>query len=142
MNGVEALDAYEKLLRMGRAASAQVEPRLAAARLTLTQFGVLKAVLQEGALSQSELSRRVLTSAGNMTDLIGKLEARGLVRRARQNSDRRAVLVELTRTGRELIEPLYADYAADVSVAMAGLSSDDLRLLGDLLRKLESAVAA
>ena len=107
----QALDAYVKLLRAGRAVLARVEPRLAAAGLTPTQFGVMEAILHKGPLGQRELSRKVLTSAGNMTDLVDKLEARGLVRRARQKSDRRAVRVELTPVGRDLIEPLFARHA-------------------------------
>ena len=90
-----------KLLRAGRAVLARVEPRLAAAGLTPTQLGVLEAILHKGPLSQRELGRKVLTSAGNMTDLVDKLEARGLVHRARQQSDRRLVQVELTPAGRD-----------------------------------------
>ena len=88
-----------KLLRAGRAVLARVEPRLAAAGLTPTQFGVLEAILHKGPLSQRELSRKVLTSAGNMTDLIDKLESRGLVRAHARSQDRRAVRVELTPAG-------------------------------------------
>ena len=76
---VEALGAYVKLLRAGRAVLARVEPRLAAAGLTPTQFGVLEAILHKGPLGQRELGRKVLTSPGNMTDVVDKLEARGLV---------------------------------------------------------------
>jgi MarR family transcriptional regulator, 2-MHQ and catechol-resistance regulon repressor len=140
--GVAALDAYVKLLRASRAVSARAEPRLSAAGLTPTQFGVLEAILRTGSLNQRELGREVQTSAGNMTDLIDKLEARGVVRRIRQRRDRRAVLVELTPAGRALIEPLYAGHVADIAAAMSGLSSDELHQLGELLRKLELVVAA
>ena len=133
---VEALGAYVKLLRAGRAVVARVEPRLAAAGLTPTQFGVLEAILHKGPLGQRELGRKVLTSPGNMTDLIDKLEARALVQRTRHKQDRRAVLVELTAAGRALVEPLFTDHAADIAAAMAGLSSQELRQLGGLLRKL------
>ena len=132
----EALDAYVKLLRASRAVLARVEPRLAAAGLTTTQFGVLEAILHKGPLSQRDLSLKVLTSPGNMTDLIDKLETRGLVRRIRQKTDRRAVRVELTGEGRMLIEPLFAAHAGDIDEAMAGLDGTELRQLGTLLRKL------
>jgi len=132
----EALDAYVKLLRANRAVLARVEPRLVASGLTTTQFGVLEAILHKGPLSQRDLSLKVLTSPGNMTDLIDKLEARGLVRRVRQKADRRAVRVELTAAGAALIEPLFAAHAGDIDAAMAGLDGDELRQLGTLLRKL------
>ena len=136
-----ALDAYVKLLRAGRAVLARVEPRLVAAGLTTTQFGVLEALLHKGALSQRELSRKVLTSAGNMTDLIDKLEARGLVQRTRQKIDRRALRVALTPAGHALIEPLFQRHAADIAEAMGGLDRDELCVLGALLRKLGRAAA-
>jgi len=132
----EALGAYVKLLRASRAVLARVEPRLAAAGLTTTQFGVLEAILHKGPLSQRDLSQKVLTSPGNMTDLIDKLEARGLVRRLRQKADRRAVRVELTAEGHALIEPLFSAHAGDIDTAMAGLDEPELRQLGELLRKL------
>ena len=132
----DALDAYVKLLRASRAVLARVEPRLAEAGLTTTQFGVLEAILHKGPLSQRDLSQKVLTSPGNMTDLIDKLEARGLARRVRQKADRRAVRVELTAEGVALIEPLFAAHADDIDRAMAGLDEAELRQLGTLLRKL------
>lgn len=132
----DALDAYVKLLRASRAVLARVEPRLVASGLTTTQFGVLEAILHKGPLSQRDLSLKVLTSPGNMTDLIDKLEARGLVRRVRQKADRRAVRVELTAAGTALIEPLFAAHARDIDAAMAGLDAAELRQLGALLRKL------
>ena len=132
----EALDAYVKLLRASRAVLARIEPRLVAAGLTTTQFGVLEAILHKGPLSQRDLSQKVLTSPGNMTDLIDKLEARGFVRRVRQKADRRAVRVELTAEGRTLIEPLFTAHAGDIDAAMAGLDAVELGQLGALLRKL------
>ncbi len=137
----EALRAYVKLLRAARAVVARLEPGVAARGLTSTQLGVLEAVLHRGALTQRELGRKVLTSAGNMTDVIDKLEARGLVRRSRKPGDRRAVSVELTPEGRRTIEALFPLHAQDIAAAMGGLSLAELRQLGDLLRKLGLAAS-
>lgn len=138
----EALRAYVKLLRAGRAVLARVEPRLARSGLTPTQLGVLEALLHIGPLGQRELGRKVLTSAGNMTDVIDKLERRGLVRRSRQPGDRRAVRVELTAEGRAAIAALFPDHASDIAQAMGGLDAAELRQLAALLRKLGRAAAA
>ena len=137
----EALRAYVKLLRAGKAVLARVESRLAVAGLTLTQLGVLEAILHKGPLTQRELGRKVLTSAGNMTDVVDKLEARGLVRRTRSARDRRIVTVALTPAGQTLIQGLFPRHARDIAAAMGGLSGDELRVLGDLLRKLGLAAA-
>jgi len=137
----QALRAYVKLLRAGRAVLARVEPRLAAAGLTATQLGVLEAILHKGPLTQRELGRKVLTSAGNMTDVVDKLEARCLVRRTRSPRDRRVVPVELTPGGRALIEGLFPAHARDIAAAMGGLSCEELVVLDGLLRRLGLAAA-
>jgi MarR family 2-MHQ and catechol resistance regulon transcriptional repressor len=137
----EALRAYVKLLRASRAIVARVEPHLIAAGLTVTQFGVLEAILHKGPLTQRELGLKVLTSAGNMTDVIDKLHARGFVRRVRRQEDRRSVRVELTEAGRTLITELFPRHAADIATAMSGLTAAELRTLGELLRKVGMAAA-
>lgn len=137
-----ALRAYVKLFRASHAILARVEPGLAAQGLTATQLGVLEVIWHQGPLTQGELGRKVLTSAGNMTDVVDKLEQRGLVRRERDAADRRLVRVELTPTGRALIQSLFPRHAADIAAAMAGLTTDELELLGDLLRRLGTTATA
>jgi MarR family 2-MHQ and catechol resistance regulon transcriptional repressor len=139
---VEALRVYVKLLRAAKAVVVRLEPGLTRAGLTSTQLGVLEAILHKGPLTQRELGRKVLTSAGNMTDVIDKLEHRGLVSRSRQPGDRRAVRVELTDEGRRTIEALFPTHAGRIAAAMGGLSSAELRELGALLRKLGLGASA
>jgi MarR family 2-MHQ and catechol resistance regulon transcriptional repressor len=135
----EAVRAYVKLMRAGRAVTGCLEHRLAARGLTGTQLGVLEALLHKGPLTHRELGRKVLTSAGNMTDVVDKLEARGLVRRVRGTADRRQVRVELTDAGRAMIELVFPPHAADIARAMSGLDHAELRALGELLRRLGMA---
>ena len=137
----DAVRAYVKLMRASRSVAARVEPLVGTRGLTLTQFGVLEVILHKGPMTHRELGRKVLTSAGNMTDVVDKLEGRGLVRRVRAAADRRQVRVELTDDGRDLIRDLFPRHAEDIARAMSGLEPDDLRRLGDLLRRLGIAAA-
>ena len=136
-----ALGVYVKLLRAARAIDARLEPAIAAAGLTPTQFGVLEALLHKGALTQTALGRKLLTSPGNMTDLLGKLERRGMIRRAHRPGDRRAVWVELTGPGRDRIATLFPAHAKAIAAAMAGLGAADLAHLAGLLRALGHGAA-
>jgi MarR family 2-MHQ and catechol resistance regulon transcriptional repressor len=135
----QAVRAYVKLMRASRSVLARIEPGLAAHGLTPTQLGVLEAVLHKGPMTQRDLGRKVLTSAGNMTDVIHKLERRGLVRRLPAPADRRAVRVELTGEGRALIEQVFPAHADDIARAMAGLDTAELGELDGLLRRLGRA---
>jgi len=132
----EALRAYVKLFRASRAVLARVEANLAEHSLTLNQLGVLEAILHKGALTHRELGRKVLTSAGNMTDVVDKLEQRGLVRRVRHTGDRRSVKVELTDEGRAMTEAMFPAHARRIHAAMGGLNDTELYQLGELLRRL------
>lgn len=138
-NVVAAVRAYVKLMRATRGVVARLEPALASCALTLTQLGVLEAVLHQGALSHRDLGHKLLTSPGNLTDVVDKLEARGLVVRVRGHLDRRRVLVDLTAAGRLLIEQVFPRHAADIAQAMAGLDGTELVQLDALLRKLGMA---
>ena len=138
----EALRAYVKLLRAAKAVVARVEPRLMESGLTVTQLAVLEALLHLSPLSQRELGRKVLTSAGNMTDVIDKLQRRGLVVRTRKPGDRRTVRVALTAEGQKAIESLFPCHARDIAAAMSGLAPEELAQLGTLLRRLGLAAAA
>jgi MarR family 2-MHQ and catechol resistance regulon transcriptional repressor len=137
----QAVLAYVKLMRASHSVVNRVEPLVGEQGLTLTQLGVLEGILHKGPMTHRELGRKVLTSAGNMTDVVDKLEARGLVRRVRAISDRRQVRVELTDEGRAMIETLFPRHAQDIARAMAGLDPDELEHLGGLLRKLGIAAA-
>jgi MarR family 2-MHQ and catechol resistance regulon transcriptional repressor len=137
----KAVRVYVKLLRATRSVIGRLEPLLAAHGLTMTQFGVLELLLHQGPLPHREIGRKVLTSPGNLTDLVDKLQARGLVGRVRDPRDRRLVRVELTRAGRALVQDLFPRHATDIAATMDGLSCAELRVLEPLLRKLGMAAA-
>jgi MarR family 2-MHQ and catechol resistance regulon transcriptional repressor len=137
-----ALSAYVKLLRAHRAVVTLVERGLVGTGLSLTQFGVLEALLHKGPLTQRELGRKVLTSPGNLTEVIDRLAARGLVRRGPSPADRRAVQVTLTEAGEGLIRRLFPPHAQDITRAMAGLQGAELTRLDELLNRLGHAAEA
>lgn len=70
--------------------------------LTGPQALILK-VLQSGSLSAGELATRINLSQGTVTDILIRLEKRGLVKRVRDTEDRRRVLVEVTTDAQSLL---------------------------------------
>ncbi len=70
--------------------------------LTGPQALILKA-LADQALSAGALAGRVSLSQGTVTDIVNRLEQRGLVTRLRSESDRRRVMVELSPAGRDCL---------------------------------------
>ncbi len=70
-------------------------------------YNVLRILRGEGApLPCLEVASRMVTRVPDMTRLVDRLEALGLVARARIEEDRRVVLVAITETGLALLESL------------------------------------
>ena len=67
--------------------------------LTAPQLVVLQALARSGATKPSALSRAVSLSQPTVTAILERLTAAGLVKRAKSETDRRAVLAELTEAG-------------------------------------------
>lgn len=71
--------------------------------LTGPQALILKA-LRQGRLPAGELATRVSLSQGTVTDILIRLEQRGLLMRIRDTADKRRVLVEATAAGMILLQ--------------------------------------
>lgn len=86
-------------------------------------------------LSAGQLSRGLMLSSGAMTNRLDRLESAGLIRRVRDDRDRRGVLVELTDDGRDTIDRAVEEQAGREAAALVGLSATELASLNRLLRK-------
>lgn len=70
--------------------------------LTAPQLVVLQALARSGATKPSALSREVSLSQPTVTAILERLTKAGLVKRAKSDEDRRAVLAELTEKGADV----------------------------------------
>jgi DNA-binding MarR family transcriptional regulator len=91
---------YELLNASGRVAE-RLEAALEPLGLSLAKFGALsKLVAAEEPLPLSTLAERCACVRSNITQLVDRLEADGLVSRADDPRDRRSIRAELTDEGR------------------------------------------
>jgi DNA-binding MarR family transcriptional regulator len=90
------------LLHAAHAAEYDVETRLGAIGLSLAKLAALKALAEGGdSLPLTQLAERLSCVKSNITQLVDRLEADGLVRRQSDPNERRARLATLTATGRK-----------------------------------------
>src|SRR5438445_9421408 len=81
--------------------------------LSPSQFNVLNLLYdQPEGCTQIELSRSLIMHRSNVTGLVNRLEARGLVQRRDSANDRRAYRVVLTVAGRKLLQEILPHYYA------------------------------
>ena len=80
----------------------RIEQQLGQVGLSMSKLGVLTQLVEAGEpLALSELAARLSCVRSNMTQLVDRLEADGLVRRVDDPADRRSVLAAVTRLGEE-----------------------------------------
>ena len=72
--------------------------------MTYTQYIVFLVLWEHDGVTVGELGRRLYLDNGTLTPLLKKLEAAGYVKRSRDTSDERVVIVSLTDEGRALKE--------------------------------------
>ena len=103
------------------------------------EFGVLIELRLAGPphkLTPTQLHNRLLVTSGGMTGRIDRLQGRGLVCRIPDPQDRRSILVELTESGKELIELAGQTHFRIMEHLTVGITSEERECLASLLRKL------
>jgi MarR family 2-MHQ and catechol resistance regulon transcriptional repressor len=131
-----ALDAYIKLVRAADSVGLRSMASIQGSGLTPTQFGVLEALYHLGPMMLSELAQKHLKSPNNLTVVTDNLEKHGLVRRVRDEKDRRVIRVYLTDAGQDLIRRVFPIHARAVVAQMSVLTPEEQEQLGCLLRRL------
>lgn len=131
-----ALDAFVKLTRAAESILARLQKHLVEKGITGSQFSVLEMIYHLGPLPQGRIGRKMLRSGGNMTLVVDNLEKRGLVRRKRDEGDRRSYIIDLTPAGREFIVELFPVYADKIVEQMRVLDVAELKELAVLCKKV------
>jgi MarR family 2-MHQ and catechol resistance regulon transcriptional repressor len=140
---VLALNTLIKLNRSVNALQARLIPLIQKDfGITESQFAVLEALHHLGPLSQGQLCQKILRSGSNVTTVIDNLERDSLVRRDRDEDDRRVQIVTLTEQGRDVITAAFPEHVARVTEVMGTLTQDEQEELGRICLKLGKGVAA
>lgn len=115
------------------------DPRRDAATndLTLAQLSILLTLLEQGPIRMTELAAHERVRTPTTTVAIRRLEKLGLVKRSRDPSDLRAVLVDITPEGLAQHQEALANRRAFLATLLAKLSPEDIETLSKALVPLE-----
>ncbi|HEX9030611.1 MAG TPA: MarR family transcriptional regulator [Streptosporangiaceae bacterium] len=101
--------------------------------LSLTSMAVLGSLQRSGAQRVTDLAAAEGVSQPSMTQLVQRLEQRGLVGRTSDPSDGRVALVSLTSQGVAALADRRRRNAARVADLLADLPEQDVRVLTDAI---------
>lgn len=131
---------WVRLLRATRMIEAETRERLKAQfNLTMPRFDVMAALYRKpGGMLMSEISRFLLVSNGNVTGIVERLAADGLVARAQRDGDRRTSFVRLTAKGRAAFAEMADAHEAWIDQLLGGIAVREAELLSAKLKSFRS----
>lgn len=106
--------------------------------LTYTQYITMMVMWESKKINVKELGERLYLDSGTLTPLLKRLEQKGLVKRERDITDERVLIVSITEAGEALKEQ-----AVEIPYKMGGcvnLDKDDAKELYRILRKMLSDI--
>jgi len=110
--------------------------------MTLPRFDLLAQLDKASAgMKLGEFSRRLMVSNGNVTGLVERLVAQGLVDRQVAANDRRSHLVKLTAEGRRTFRAMAAAHEIWIAEIFGELTAGERATLMQLLAKVKTSAA-
>jgi DNA-binding MarR family transcriptional regulator len=134
-SGRDAGRAWQLLMRFFLAQRGEAPTRQPAHSLSPVQCHVLHLIEPGTPIPMSRLAEALSCDASNVTGLIDRLEARGLVQRRPAAGDRRVKVLDLTPVGVRIRDQLLSR-TRHRSHPLSRLSADEQRTLIRLLEKL------
>ena len=132
-----AREVLSSLRHAGAAVEARLERCLEPWGLSLAKMGALDTLMTAGGpLPLGQLAERLCCVKSNVTQLVDRLEAEGLVRRVPDPEDRRSVLAVVTDEGRERFAQAAEARARVEQELLAQLVEDELERLQEMIRKV------
>ena len=131
-----------RLTRTSRAVTQAFERAMAEAGGSVSTWQVLLLVRSANWETQSSLAEELGITGATLTHHLNALEHKGLVRRWREESNRRVQRVELTDDGVVLFDRLREVARRHDQMLRSGLSDDEVEQLGALLERLEAGIQA
>lgn len=139
---VSSREAAERLATTAPLVSRWIERLLAGhdPPLTIAQYLVLQAV-ESGEVVGAELARRAAVSPAAVSQVLGGLEATGLLERRRAEADRRRQPIVLTVRGREALASARLLVRERLAGLLGGLRGPEAEALARLLARVEETLA-
>ena len=114
----------------------KIDAELAPLDVSAAQWIVVLLVGENAASSATGLCEALAYDPGAMTRLLDRLEAKGIVRRARSPEDRRTIQLELTDSGKALYPKIISAMVDVNNSLLRGFSQEEVGQLEGYLRRM------
>jgi DNA-binding MarR family transcriptional regulator len=139
-DAVPAMAAVTSIMRVQQIVLARLNAALKPWGLTFPRYEALLLLYfsRRGSLPLGKIGDRLQVHRASVTNVIDRLEAQGLVTRIQHESDRRAVLAEITEQGRNVAREATRRLNED-RFGTSPIGDDELKQIFDSLRQFRVA---
>ncbi|MDG6999783.1 MAG: MarR family transcriptional regulator [Nitrososphaerota archaeon] len=136
------INAWRKIGSTYRTLYSYINSDLRPYGLTPPQYTVMRIIgtSQKGTM-MSDIGNNMVVTFANVTTIVDNLEKMSYVKRVRDPSDRRRIIVELTAQGKNIFRKIHEKHSKVIEDIMRALSEQDLKNLIEYLEKLKNSVA-
>lgn len=132
----ESLKTYIALKRSINEIESKTRKFVGSFGLNLNEFAVLEILYHKGKRTTQQIKEGILIANSSTTYIVDKLCDKGLVKREFDPEDRRVINVEITESGRKLMDELFPTHAEQLTANFDKLSEYDITEIRQLLKKM------
>lgn len=104
--------------------------------ITLEQLGILEELAVQGSMNMTQLSNALNKENTNITRLVDKLEKKQFLQRVSDPNDRRANIIQITESGKQLFKNLVPILVSELKEATATVTKDEYNEMLRILKKI------
>lgn len=104
--------------------------------LNTTEFMVLELLYSKGPQAIQMIGKKVLLASSSITYVINQLEEKTLVKRNKNEKDRRVTLVSLTLKGEELMNKIFPEHSLIIQQLFEHLSAEELANFSENIKRI------
>ncbi len=108
--------------------------------LSLAQHEILLSIWQKSGITQKHLAENLLVVKSNVSALVKKLEARGLVHRDCDPCDTRNKCITLTEAGKKLVQQSFERQNRIIDAMASVMNDKELQMTADVMARVGKAL--
>lgn len=133
----KSLQALIAILRTSSALEMIVRKDVSCYGLNLTEFSVLELLYHKGRQTTQTIKNKILIASSSTTYVVDQLEKKGHVQRILCQADKRVTYVEITESGKELMDKIFPLHANKIEACFEALTEEEIVQLKELLKKVK-----
>jgi DNA-binding MarR family transcriptional regulator len=139
----QTADTIVGVIQLANLVTRRLAPLISRFKITPQQWGVLSAISEaEQPPTMAEISRQLRVSKQNITGMVSRLENLGLVKRAADPADLRALRIRLTRRGEQVAGSVAPVYRRWIESALSELSASERKTLARAVSSLAESLGS